>query len=57
MRILHLLGALMLLLLVGSGTASASVLITDFDPSGETGAIMNQASAPITFSGSNDQAT
>lgn len=57
MRIIHLLGAFMLLLLVGSGTASASVLANDFDPSGETGAITNQVSAPIIFSGSNDQAT
>lgn len=56
MRFLPLLAALMLLLLVSIGTASASVAITSSDPSDETVAITNAATA-LTFSGSNDQVT
>jgi hypothetical protein len=57
MRSLSLLAALLLLLLLGSGAASASVGINNPDHSGETIVISNQASAPLTFSGSNDQVT
>ncbi|MEN6518882.1 MAG: hypothetical protein ABFC38_12020 [Methanospirillum sp.] len=57
MRFLPHLTALLLLLLLSSGIASASVGNAAPDLSSETDAITNQVSTPITFSGSNDQVT
>ncbi len=57
MRFLSLIAVLMFLAFVSTGTTSASVITTEPDSSDETTAIANQATSPITFSGSNDQAT